>query len=80
MPGAPGTTCELRCGHWDGESDPAEVDFLRTAAGACYQVDEFRRSRPGSRSLGVFRVTRLEHDAVLDGQPGVARWTFWSRR
>lgn len=78
MRGVPGTTCELRCNHWDG-GDPTDVDFLRTDAGSCYLVDEFVPSRPGSASLGVFRCTRLERDAVSFADPGVAHWSFWSR-
>lgn len=69
----------MRASWWDGEL-PEEGDFLRTQAGSCYLIEEWRPARPGSRSLGVFVCTRLEHNAVQEGDPGVFEWAFWSAR
>jgi hypothetical protein len=78
----PGTQCNMRVNWWDArpgeEGFPVEGDFLRTAAGSCYLIDEWRPSRPGSESLGTFLCTRLERDAVAFGDPGVFEWAFWS--
>lgn len=68
----------LRVLWWPGEL-PSEGDFLRTAAGSCYQIAEVRRTRPGSKALAVLRCVKLERDAVADGEPGVWRWEFSSR-
>lgn len=65
----------MRCTHWDGEL-PDPGDFLRTAAGSCYRIDEWRPARDGSMSLGTFVCTRLERDAVQEGEPGVFAWEF----
>jgi hypothetical protein len=74
----PGTRCTLRASTWDGPP-PEPGDFLRTKAGTCYQINEWRPSRPGSKTAGVLHVTRLEHDAVTADQPGVHPWTFYAR-
>lgn len=74
----PGTTCELHVNEWTDEW-PEEGDFLRTDAGSCYRVLEFRPARFGSAHIGHFHVMRLEKDAVQFGQPGVFRWA-WAPR
>lgn len=74
----PGTVCRLRCEHWHDEL-PEEGDFLRTTAGSCYLILEWRPARPGSKSLGTFVCERLPKDAVQFGEPGVFGWQF-SRR
>jgi hypothetical protein len=74
----PGSEVVLGVNYWDGLV-PEGGDFLRTRAGSCYQVLEFRPSRAGSKSRGRLRCVKLDRDAVLDGQPGVWRWEFSSR-
>jgi hypothetical protein len=74
----PGTVCRLRCEFWR-DVMPGEGDFLRTAAGSCYRIEEWRPARAGSKSLGVFVCTRLEKDAVQFGEPGVFVWAFARR-
>lgn len=78
MRGVPGTTCRIGCDFWHGEL-PVEGDFLRTRAGSCYKIEEWRPSRPGSRRLGTFVCTRLEKDAVELGQEGVFE-IVWANR
>lgn len=74
----PGSVVKLTVLAFDGEL-PEPGDFLRTAAGSCYQVQEFKPSRPGSKSLGRFVCMKLERDAVDRGDPGVFDWAFYSR-
>lgn len=79
---APGTRARLTCYRWDGPpffGPEIEGDFIRTTAGSCYRIDEARRSRPGSRRVGVLVCTRLERDAVSPGEPGVHLWE-WAKR
>lgn len=80
MRGVAGTSCRIGCDYWDGEL-PVEGDFLITAAGSCYRIDEWRPSRPGSRRRGTFVCTRLEKNAVEVGQEGVfeIRWANRNR-
>jgi hypothetical protein len=76
MRGVAGTLCVLYYDTEDGT--PAEGDFVRTDAGSCYRIDAVRPSprRPTRFNL---TVTRLEHDAVQAGAPGV--WPLrWYRR
>lgn len=80
MSGEPGTSCRLRCEWWWADEDfPEPGDFLRTHAGSCYRIDEWRPAREGSKSLGVFVCTRLEQDAVAEGDEGVYAWEFKRR-
>lgn len=68
----------MRVDGWDGPmAEPG--DFLRTRTGRCYQIEEFRPSRPGSRSLGTLVCVRLDDDAVLSGEPGVHDWAWTPR-
>lgn len=72
----PGTTCVLSYDCTNGRPEPG--DFIRTDAGTCYRVDEVRPS-PTRPSRSYLSVTRLEHDSVRVGEPGV--WPlFWYRR
>lgn len=73
-----GSSVRLTVNWYEGEV-PVEGDFLRTDSGRCYRIDEFRARRPGSVTLGVFRCTVLEDDAVQFGDPGVFRWQFARR-
>lgn len=66
-----GTSCTLTIAWWDGDR-PVEGDFLRTAAGSCYRIDEAHAHR--------FVCTRLDRDAVQLGGPGVWAWTWKPRR
>lgn len=74
----PGTVCRLRCECWDGPL-PVEGDFLRTVAGSCYRIIEWRPARRASRSLGTFVCERLPRDSVQFGAPGVFGWQFARR-
>lgn len=76
-----GTTCRLGVDRWEGGTplDEVEGDFLRTAAGSCYQIVEVRKARPGSKRLATLVCIRLGKDAVGFGEPGVHRWE-WTRR
>lgn len=74
----PGSVVQLTANYWDGPL-PEDGDLLRTRAGSCYRVDAVRLTRPGSRSRAVLTCTKLERDAVADGDPGVWRWTFGRR-
>jgi hypothetical protein len=73
----PGSRVRLRALHWDGEL-PVAGDFLRTASGSCYLIEEARPGR--GRTVAVFVCRKLEDDAVAYGSPGVHRWTFGLRR
>lgn len=73
-----GTRAVLSVVEWSGEL-PEPGDFIRTAAGSCYEIDELRPARPGSKGWGRFICTRLEHDAVAEGDPGVHMWE-WAKR
>lgn len=65
-----GAVVRLRVDSWEGE--PAVPgDFLRTATGRCYKIDEI-----AGRTLVC---TVLERDAVAPGEPGVFAWA-WSAR
>jgi hypothetical protein len=68
----------MRCEWWDGPL-PEPGDFLRTEAGSCYLIDDWRPARPGSQSLGTFVCVRLERDAVAASQEGVYEWAFARR-
>lgn len=77
----PGTVCRLGLDWWDGELPlPIPGDFLRTASGTCYRIEEVRLARPGSKRIATLVCTRLERDAVTDGAPGVWAWQFSARR
>jgi hypothetical protein len=67
---APGTTCTLHFKTWAGKP-PEDGDFLRTPAGSCYRIDRVRGK--------TLHCTRLEHDAVRIGDPGV-HWWVWNAR
>jgi hypothetical protein len=73
-----GATVRLRALWWDAVL-PEEGDFLRTEAGRCYQVNEVRPTRPGSKSVATFVCTVLERDAVQMGEPGVWLWEYARR-
>lgn len=80
-----GTQCRMTVNWWvAGEltPEPADAvgDFLRTEAGSCYLIDEWRPAREGSKSLGAFICTRLGKDAVQFGDPGVHEWIWAARR
>jgi hypothetical protein len=66
----------MTVGRWDGEL-PVPGDFLRTRAGSCYRIDEVRPGRV--KRVGSLRCTRLEHDAVAEGDDGVWMW-YWNPR
>jgi hypothetical protein len=68
----------LRCESWDGEL-PEDGDFLRTRAGSCYLIREWRPARAGSKSLGTFVCERLPRGSVQFGEPGVHGWQFARR-
>lgn len=68
----------MRCEWWDGPL-PVQGDFLRTPAGSCYLIRDWRPARAGSKSLGTFVCERLEKDAVRFGEPGVFAWEFARR-
>lgn len=76
MTGEPGTTCRLT---YDcGTEAPDAGDFIRTAAGTCYQILDVRQS-PSRRGRVYLDVVRLGRDAVEPGAPGV--WPlYWHRR
>lgn len=77
----PGTTCGIGPYTWHGgdlAEPPGVGDFLRTRAGSCYRIDS-ARTVGGDRHRFMFRVTRLERDAVQPGQPGVFD-LYWNPR
>lgn len=89
MAGAVGTTCTIR---YRIPADMPEVpsledgDFLRTVSrGTCYRIDVAREVTsarwPGARCYAL-TCTRLGHDAVAFGEPGVFSlvWDSRSRR
>jgi hypothetical protein len=53
----PGSRVRLRALHWDGEL-PVAGDFLRTASGSCYLIEEARPGR--GRTVAVFVCRKLE--------------------
>lgn len=67
----------MTVGRWDGPL-PVEGDFLLTRAGSCYRIDRVveGRVKPVSR----LECTRLEKNAVAEGEPGVFMWGWWPRR
>lgn len=74
---SPGSICTLSY-DYEGPTPPEAGDFVLTRAGSSYRIDTVRRSptRPGRVYLGV---TRLERNAVAEGDPGV--WMlYWYRR
>lgn len=75
-----GSTCAMSVNWW-GAGNPADAvdDFLRTEAGSCYRILEWRPAKAGSKTLGRFIVERLGQDAVQFGEPGVIEW-IWSPR
>lgn len=78
MRGVAGTLCSMSVlrGDWSGWL-PVEGDFLLTAAGSCYRIEEVRPGR--DRPVGRLICTRLERNAVAEGDPGVHLWE-WAKR
>lgn len=72
-----GTRCTLRAYWWEDPA-PVEGDFLRTAAGSCYRIEEICDSR-SEHIAHVLICTRLGKDAVQLGDPGVREWVWASR-
>lgn len=70
---------QIRMTSWDGDH-PVQGDFLRTPAGTCYRIVDWRRTRPGSKSAAVAIVQRLDHDAVTEDQEGVFMFQWNPRR
>lgn len=68
----PGTRCHLRVYGWPAGEEPVPGDLLRTRAGSCYRIEEWRPARAGAKSLGTIVAARLERDAVQFGEPGRA--------
>lgn len=64
---------------WEGVH-PVEGDFLMTPAGTPYRIVEWRRTRPGSKSVAVASVIRLEKGAVDPLQEGVFAFSWNPRR
>lgn len=77
--GIPGTPARIAY-DLDGSTPPVEGDTLRTAAGTCYLIDEVRPSP--TRDRVYLRCTRLDRDAVAEGDPGVhpLYWHFGIKR
>lgn len=78
-----GLVCTLRAYECEPDPDgalPEAGDFFRTEAGTCYRIDDVRPGRAGSKVLFAFRCTRLGRDAVQDGDDGVWRWWWRTRR
>lgn len=69
----PGTTCKL---YYDTPVEVIEGDFIRTRRGSCYRVD--RAVRRGHR--WYLDVTRLELDAVAEGEAGVHELVWYRRQ
>lgn len=78
MRGVAGTPCVMSVGRWDGPPWPEPGDFLRTRVGSCYRID---RVTPGrTKRVGRLFCTRLEKDAVAEGEEGVFMWAWNPRR
>lgn len=76
MSGPIGSPCRIS---YDGNGvELLPGDILRSEAGSCYLIDE---TRPSSRIPGRYnlRCTRMEKDAVSEGEPGVFP-VFWNSR
>lgn len=68
----PGTTCKLTIdfgAEYSGKL-PVDGDLLRSRTGKCYLLNEVRESPSIAGRVNV-RCTRLDVDAVQDGEPGV---------